>query len=449
MSKLLTESSIATILVAIESIKPYKGNPKIHSKEQVKLIAESITAFGFNSPILIDEESIIIAGHARWEAAKELKLEKVPAIRLVHLSEPKKNAYRITDNRLSEIGKWNVDLLKLEFEEFEKLDLDFNLDIMGFNTTEVDIILDGSLTEKDKVVDEQANSVPFIAEEEVVTKPGDLWLLGKHKIVCGNSLEEDSFINLMGDKLANMIFTDPPYNVSVRKHISTNCEIKHQEFAMASGEMTSEEFNEFLEKVFMLLKEFSKDGSLHYVCMDWRHMKEIVLAGESVYDKFINLCVWNKSNGGMGSLYRSKHELVFIFKNGTASHVNNIKLGKNGRYRTNVWDYAGVNSFGKEQGNLKLHPTVKNVEMVRDAIIDVTSRDDIVLDTFLGSGTTIIAAEKAGRVCYGLEIEPLYVDTAIKRFQELTGNKAIHAETGKSYDELLKEKIKANGVDNG
>ena len=241
-----------------------------------------------------------------------------------------------------------------------------------------------------------------------------------------------------------MIFTDPPYNVAITGHVCGVGKIKHREFAMASGEMTTPEFTSFLTSVLQNLKTFSKDGSLHYICMDWRHMKELLDSGLSIYDELKNLCIWNKDNGGMGSLYRSKHELVFIFKNGIASHLNNVELGKNGRYRTNVWDYAGVNSFGGNQEDLKLHPTVKPVAMIADAILDVTKRNDIILDSFLGSGSSVIAAEKTGRICYGIELDPIYIDTIIKRWQEYSGKEAIHQESGKTFDELIKTKNSDN-----
>lgn len=244
-----------------------------------------------------------------------------------------------------------------------------------------------------------------------------------------------------------MIFTDPPYNVRVDGHVCGLGKITHKEFKMASGEMSSEQFQEFLSKNFTLLKEFSKNGSLHYICMDWRHIKEIINAGTEIFDDFKNLCIWNKDNGGMGSLYRSKHELVFVFKNGKNSHKNNVELGSHGRYRTNVWDYPGVNSYGGNKSEARLHPTVKPVEMVKDAILDVTNRGGIVLDAFLGSGTTLISAEQSGRICYGIELEPLYIDTVIRRWQDLTGKPAINLKTGKSYRELLE--IKLEEINNG
>ncbi|MFA6550588.1 MAG: site-specific DNA-methyltransferase [Candidatus Gracilibacteria bacterium] len=309
--------ALAVEYIDISGIKTYKNNPKIHKSKQIQQIVESISEFKFNNPILIDENNIIIAGHGRLLAAEHLSMQRVPVIKLLHLSDAQKKAYRIADNKLTENGEWDFDLLKLEFAELEKLDLDFSLDITGFDVADIDVMLDSSLTDKEIKIDEKANAFPFIPENEVVSKQGDLWQLGKHRIICGNSLEQNTYKRLLEDKKANMIFTDPPYNVKVDGHICGLGKIKHKEFSMASGEMSEDEFQEFLAKSFSLLKEFSTDGSIHYICMDLRHIKEIINAGSKIYDDFKNLCVWNKDNGGMGSLYRSKHELIFIFKNGT------------------------------------------------------------------------------------------------------------------------------------
>ena len=428
----------------IDSIKPYKTNPKIHSNKQVEQIMNSMNKFAFIVPITTDEKNVIIAGHGRFLAAQKLEMKKVPVIKLSHLTEAQKKAYRIADNKLTEIGEWNKDLLKLEFVELEKLNLDFSLDITGFDMGEIDVMLDSSITEKEIEADEKSNAVPFIKEEEVVSKVGDIWQLGKHRIICGNSLEKKVYEKLFEGKKARMIFTDPPFNVKIDGHVCGNGKFKHKEFAMASGEMTSEEFTNFLKSIYLLLKEFSIEGSLHFSCIDWRHVREQSIAGFEVYDEFKNICTWVKSTGGMGSLYRSQHEFIFVYKNGRTPHINNVELGVHGRYRTNVWNYPGVNSFGKNQENLKYHPTVKNVEMVKDAILDVTKRNDIVLDAFLGSGTTLIAAEQSGRICYGIELDPLYIDTTIRRWQEITGKPAVHVQTGKIYDELLDEKMKGD-----
>ena len=247
----------------------------------------------------------------------------------------------------------------------------------------------------------------------------------------------------MGKQRATLVFTDPPYNVPIDGHACGNGKIHHREFQMASGEMDEFEFVSFLKTSFCLLARFSKDGSIHYVCMDWRHMSEILTAGRQVYDSLLNLCVWNKRNAGMGSFYRSRHELIFVFKNGKQQHRNNVQLGRYGRDRTNVWDYAGINTVSKQtdEGNLlALHPTVKPVAMVADALLDSSARGDVVLDAFLGSGSTLIAAERTGWCCLGIELDPSYVDVAVKRWQRFTGDHAIHVVNGKRFDELVDDR---------
>lgn len=407
--EVLQAQALAVSYISPEEVKPYQNNPKKHSEKQITQIINSIKEFKFNNPILIDENNVLIAGHGRLLASKHLQIKEIPAIRLTHLTESQKKAYRIADNKLTENGAWDTDLLKIEFEEIQKLNLDLNLDITGFDNQDIDLLFNPP-----PPADNKLNKIPYIPEKEIVSKAGDIWQLGSHRIICGDALERITFERLLQDKHAAMVFTDPPYNVKINGHVCGNGAIKHKEFAMASGEMGSNEFTEFLSANFKLLKEFSKNGSLHLICMDWRHVEEISRAGH-VYDEFKNICVWNKTNAGMGSLYRSKHEFIFVYKNGEGKHINNIELGSKGRYRTNVWDYAGVNTF-KNTNLLKLHPTVKPVELIWDAILDVSKRGDIVLDSFLGSGSTLIACEKAHRLCYGIELEPLYVDTTIRRW---------------------------------
>lgn len=421
--------------VNISELKAYSQNPKNHPEKQIQQIAASIKEFNFNVPILIDETNEIIAGHGRLEAAKILQLDKVPVIRLSHLSEAQKRAYRLADNKIAENGGWNADLLRLEISELEQICNDFDITITGFEDVEIDVLSNPNET---KTADEQLNKIPYIPENEIVSKLGDIWTLGNHRIICGNSLESDTFQKLLGDKVADMILQDPPFNVKISGHV---CSTEHKEFVMGSGEMNSEEFTKFLKSNFTLCNQYLKDGGLSYNFMDFRHISEIVTAGRDIYKSLINMCVWVKSSGGMGSLYRSQHELCFIFKNGKESHTNNVELGKNGRYRTNVWHYAGVNSFGRHKADIKMHPTVKPFEMLRDAILDVTKRGDIVLDSFLGSGSTLIAAEKSKRICYGIEFEPLYIDTTIRRYKEMFGIDAIRESDGKTYSEILSNKL--------
>lgn len=428
---------LAVVYTSLDTLTEYPNNPRQHDAKQLTKIQHSIEEFGFINPILVDEQNEIIAGHARLEAARLANLQQVPIIRLGHLSAAQKKAYRIADNKLAELGSWSIERLQLEFQELDKLNLDFSLGITGFDMGDIDLILEGQETK----VDPKANNIPFIPDDEIISQEGDIWQLGAHRIICGNSLQKEVLAQLMEDKKADMVFTDPPYNVKINGHVCGAGSVQHKEFKFASGEMTSEEFTTFLHTSFERLCEFSKDGSLHYICMDWRHIKEIVSAG-AVYDQFKNLCVWCKNNAGMGSFYRSQHELIFMFKHGKEPHINNVELGIHGRYRTNVWNYPGVNSVSEENAEKRaMHPTVKPVELIKDAILDASNRGGIVLDTFLGSGSTLIAAEKAGRVCYGVELEPKYVDTAIRRYESLENSRsAVHIAKGKTYRELLEAK---------
>ena len=413
--------------IELDKIKAYPNNPKTHDKKQVTKIVKSIKEFGFVNPVLLDDNLEIIAGHGRVLAAKEVGMQQLPAIILSHLDENQRRAYRIADNKLTELGEWDLELLNIEFTNLSALDLDFDLEITGFETTEIDLIIGGSTIESDPKED----ASPVLSESDHVCKRGEIWQLGDHFLICGDSLQEETYRALMGEHRAQMVLTDQPFNISV-KTIGSMGKIKHEEFKMASGEMSSEEFINFLTTSMQHMKNYSIDGSLHYLFMDWRNVLEMSTAGKKIYDDFKNICVWNKNSGGMGSLYRSQHELCFVYKNGKAPHTNNVELGANGRYRTNIWNYAGANSFGEGKDNLKLHPTVKPVAMLKDAILDVTKRGDIVLDAFLGSGSTLIACEQTGRICYGIELEEKYCNVTIKRWQDLTGKKAVKIDGGKN-----------------
>lgn len=438
-------SDLSVVYIPLDTLAEYPNNPRQHDSQQIIKIQRSIESFGFINPILVDEKGQIIAGHARLKAAQLAHMEEVPVIRLGHLSEAQKRAYRIADNKLAELGTWSIELLQMEFKALDELKLDMPLTITGYDMGDIDLILEG----KETKIDPKANNIPFIPDNEIISQEGDIWQLGKHRLICGNSLKKETLSALMEDKKADMVFTDPPYNVKINGHVCGAGNVQHQEFKFASGEMTSEEFTQFLQTAFERLCECSKDGSLHYICMDWRHIKEIIVAA-GVYDQFKNLCVWRKDNAGMGSFYRSQHELIFMFKHGKEPHINNVELGVHGRYRTNVWCYPSVNTPSEENAEKRaMHPTVKPVEMIKDAILDASNRGGIILDTFLGSGSTLIAAEKSGRICYGAELEPRYIDTAIRRYESLgKGHSAIHLSTGKTYQELLLEK-KRGGNENG
>jgi DNA modification methylase len=419
--------------IEISKLIPYANNAKKHPQKQVHQIAASIRQFGFISPVITDERNEIIAGHGRWEAAKLLGLKQVPVIKIANLTPAEIKAYRLADNQLTLNSGFDEVLLKIELKELISLDLEFELEVIGFETAKIDILMDDAAPEHDP-----ADDTPAVDDGSPVTQLGDLWNLEEHNLFCGDSRSLDSFKSLMMSETAHMCFTDPPFNVEVNGHVCGGGKIKHAEFAMASGEMSEDEFITFLTAVIALMIQFSRDGSLHYLFMDWRHICELITAGRRHYSELKNICVWNKMNGGMGSLYRSKHELVAVFKNGTAPHLNTIELGAHGRYRTNVWDYAGVNQFGNQE-DLKMHPTVKPVALIMDAIKDCTRRGHIVLDPFAGSGSTLIACEKTGRKARCIEYEPKYCDVIIRRWQKLTGKDAVHAITGKTFNQIVQE----------
>ena len=427
------------------TLQPRATNPRTHSKKQLRQIANSIEQFGFTNPILIDGNDGVIAGHGRLDAAKLLGLEQVPTVRIDDLSEDEIRAYIIADNKLAENAGWDRDLLAIELQGLIELDIEFDVSITGFEAPEIDILIrELEISEKDDPADE----VPEVEDGPAVTRPGDLWLIGKHRLLCADATDPASYDRLLDDDRAQLVFTDPPYNVPIDGHVGGLGKVKHREFAMASGEMSEAEFTDFLTTAFRQLAAASADGAIQFICMDWRHLGEVIAAGNKAYGELKNLCVWAKTNGGMGSLYRSQHELVFVFKAGTAPHINNVELGKHGRYRTNVWSYAGINSFGKQRdAELALHPTVKPVALVADAVLDCSKRGGIVLDAFAGSGTTLIAAEKTRRRGYGIELDPHYSDVIVKRLTRVAGVEAIHSETGKTFAEIEQERAKNAAVE--
>lgn len=422
----------------IDRLLPNPRNPRLHSRKHIRQIGASILAFGFLVPILIDLKMRVLAGHGRLEAAKELGWSEVPTLCVDHLTDEQAAAFTIADNRLTEIAVWDEKLLAEQLKFLCSVDLDFDIETIGFDTPEIDLMiagLDGAPSDKE----DPADSIEPSDQGPAVSESGNLWVMGRHRIFCGNALEAASYSRLMDGKLAGLVFTDPPYNVRIHGHASGLGPVRHRDFAMATGEMTDEEFTRFLARFGALVVKHSRDGSIHFICMDWRHVGEVLAATRKVYSELKNICVWVKHNAGMGSLYRSQHELVFVFKNGKAAHRNNVELGKHGRHRSNVWSYRGANDFGRgtDEGDLlSLHPTVKPVALIQDAILDCSARDDIVLDPFLGIGSTCIAAERAGRSCYGIEIDPSYVDTIIRRWQRFTGDDARLERSGETFNDM-------------
>jgi DNA modification methylase len=425
----------------IEELKPHPANPRLHSKKQIRQIAHSIDTFGLNVPVLVDAALKVICGHGRLLACRELGITEVPTLRLDHLTPAQARAFMIADNRLTEIASWDEKLLAEQLKDLSLLGLDFNIEVTGFEMGEIDLRI-ASLDDPLDPGDDPADAVPERSSRPPLSKIGDVWVLGRHRVLCGDALDPADFAALMGEERAAMVFSDPPYSVTIDGHASGLGAIHHRPFPMAAGEMDRAAFTAFLSQACQNLAAFSADGSIHFICMDWRHLDELLAAGRAAYGELKNLCVWTKDNAGMGSLYRSQHELVFVFKHARDGHRNNVQLGRFGRNRTNVWRYPGINSFarGGEEGNLlALHPTVKPVALVADAILDCSARGEIVLDGFLGSGTTVIAAERIGRRCYGLELDPAYVDTVVCRWQALTGGSARQAVGGRSFDDLTRE----------
>jgi DNA modification methylase len=404
------------------------------NKRQDAAIRAIIANFGNLDPILIAPGGRIICGYARYRAAVDLGLAEVPTITVSHLSEEQLRLYAIAEEKLGELGEWDQDALRLEFTELSELDLslDLNLELTGFTMSEIDDVL----VEKDVPGD----TLPGFPSHAPVCVPGDTFQLGEHRLYCGDALQEQSYITLMGDERAQIVFCDPPYNQPMRNISGRN----REEFAMASGEMNGEEFTSFLRTSFMLMARFSEDGAIHYQCMDWAHAREMLDAGEAVYSRLRNQVVWNKGTGGQGCFYRSQHEFIYVWQVGEGPPINNFGLGETGRYRTNVWDYQGNNSFHSSRDDeLASHPTVKPVALIADALRDCSHRGGIVLDAFGGSGSTLIAAEHTGRRARLIEIDPGYCDTTIERWQAKTGQEAVHLESGKTWSEIAVER----GVD--
>lgn len=402
-------------------LKPWPTNPRHHSPKQITALKAGIRKFGFTNPVLVDENGVILSGHGRVLAAIQLGLPVVPTRVIQGLTTSDKRAYLLADNKLALMSTWDTGLLQEELGLLIKED--FEIEVTGFSTAELDLMF----------VEPGAQAADELASSDLVMSPvsrlGDVWQLGEHRLVCGNALSAETYAALMQGDLAQFCITDPPYNVPIQGHVTGSGRHQHREFVMASGEMSPSQFTDFLRAAFEQMRAHSIPGAINCAFMDWRHLPEILTAGGQVFGAMLQLCVWAKENAGMGSFYRSQHELVCIFKNGDAPHINNFELGQHGRYRTNVWSYPGATSAtGRKL--LELHPTVKPVAMIADALRDCSHRRGIVLDPFAGSGTILVAAERCGRRARAIELEPRYVDVAVQRWQRVTGKHAVLRSTG-------------------
>jgi len=432
-------ADLKVVMLATASLTPYAGNARKHSKKQIAQIAASIREFGFVAPVLVADDNSIIAGHGRVLAAQSLDMDKVPTVRLPHLSPAQRRAYIIADNRLAELATWDLDLLAGEVQDLVGLDLDFEIELTGFEGAALDKLLDPP-PKPDK-----ADRIPE-AGGPAVTRLGDIWVLGKHRLFCGDARDQASYQALMGAERARMAFTDPPYNVAIDRNVGGLGKIARREFVMGSSELSPEAFRAFLSDAFRQMAAVSLDGAIHYACMDWRHWGDLQAAGAAAYGELKHMIVWVKDNAGLGTFYRSRHELIGVFKVGAAPHLNNFGLGETGRYRTNVWEYPGISAFGPGRDEaLAMHPTVKPVAMVADAIKDVSKRNDIVLDPFGGSGTTLIAAQKTGRRARLIELDPLYCDVICRRWTKFSGEAAILEATGQAFADVAAERLAEAG----
>jgi DNA modification methylase len=425
--------------VPVESLRPYIANARRHSTRQVQQIARSIERFGFTNPVLVSDDLQILAGHGRVAAAKILGLKRVPTVRLSNMTDAELRAYVIADNKIALNAGWDREILAIELQSL--IDLDFDVEVTGFSLAEVDIVLDEAAESSPETPSGPEDEIPRV-EDRAVTRQSDLWLVGRHKVLCGDARVERDYSKLLNAETVDLVFTDPPYNVPIDGNVCGSGRIRHREFAMGAGEMSSEAFTAFLAQTLGAAARRCRDGAIAYTCIDWRHMGELLAAGKEVFSELKNVCIWNKSNAGMGTFYRSKYELIFVFKVGSAAHINTFGLGDTGRYRTNVWDYPGISSLGAHRQELAMHPTVKPVSLVADAIKDCSKRGALVLDPFGGSGTTLIAAEKAGRTARLIEFDPAYCDTILKRFERVTEKQGRLAETGESFDAVAQRRGK-------
>jgi DNA modification methylase len=422
----------------IETIKPNPRDPRLYRPAEKRRIAASIRTFG-PMPLIVTGDRVVLSGNIWLDASKLAGVSQLPVVVADHLTPAQAEAFMVAQVRLVERGEWDQKMLGEILRDLTLQDLDFDLTITGFDVPEIDLCVENLDAPEDgpDPADQPAPAGP------AVTRTGDLWRLGPHRIVCGDALGAETYRALMADEAANIVFADPPYNIPIAGNVSGKGAVKHDDFAMACGEMSEAEFTAFLSQAVGLAAEHSRDGSLHYWSVDWRHVHELTVASRRVYNKPLNLCVWAKPQGGQGSLYRSQHELIFVFKKGRAPHRNNVMLGKFGRNRTNVWTYPGSNTFGRggEEGDLlALHPTVKPVALIADVLLDASTRGDLVLDPFLGSGSTVIAAEKVGRRARGIEIDPAYVDAAIRRWERWTGEAARLEGSGRTFSEVGAER---------
>jgi len=434
--------SIDRRTVPIDQIRVFEDSARRHPKRQLNKMIKLLRHFGQIVTLIVDENNKLIDGHLMLDALRRLGATEVAVSVLKEISPAEVIALRLSLNRLAEDTVWDSDKLRDQIQELQELnELSFDMELTGFDAPEIDHILSIEAIADDAI--EEVKASDLMPGMRTMVRRGDVFRLGDHAVCCDDSRDPGVLAKAMNGELARVVFIDPPYNVPIQGHVSGLGKTRHREFPLASGEMTPVQFTSFLEEALNSVASVAVDGAILFVCMDFRHMGELLSAAVEAALELKNLCVWVKSAPGMGTFYRSQHELVFVFKKGSGPHTNNFELGQYGRSRSNVWRYAGVNTWGKDRMKLLgAHPTVKPLVMVADALKDVSKRGETVVDSFLGSGTTLLAAEKTGRRCVGIELDPGYVEVAIRRWQSLTGRDAVLAETGQTFDEVISTRLR-------
>jgi DNA modification methylase len=401
--------------MSLTVLHPYPGNARIHSKGQIKKIADQVVGIGWINPIITDEHGMILSGHGRYQAALLAGLTHVPTIQIPGLTEAEKRSHILADNRLSDESAFSKAQLKIELAGL--IELGDDLSFTGFDTLEIDNVLsfdDPGPSDNVHLPDEGAKPVARL---------GDLYHIAKHRLVCGDARDITCYERLLGDERAQLIFTDPPYGCKITGNVSGLGQVKHEDFVMGAGEQSLPEFAQtLLRPAFRCMAASVAPGAIAFICTDWRAAPHLHDAAQGVFHEQKNLIAWVKTNSGMGTFYRSGHELIFVYKVSAGTHINNFGLGQGGRHRSNVWTYAGANTFRKgRMDDLAAHSTVKPKAMIADALRDCSKRGGIVLDPFLGSGATLAACEMTGRVGRGIELDPKYIDLILKRLAEETG----------------------------
>ncbi len=421
---------VAVCDLKIDPLDPWKQN-----KEDIERAIPFIKRFsGDVLPVMIDADNNVVIGAAFVQGAKKVGVRSLRVVRQAFANPTERKLFSVAATKILNTGFWDGTALAEAMLEFEKSIEDFSHDLIAFPPGVLDKLIGGAISS------EGADNVPITKSLKPVSYIGQVWTARGHRIMCADSTDAEALAILMAGKLAAAALLDPPFGCPIKGFVSSTG--KHREFVQASGEMSEPELFEFFQRLCRAIAMILRPGALSYMFIDWRSLHLLLQAGQEVFGKLANLCVWSKDRGGMGSLYRSQHELVLVFRQPGAKHTNNVQLGKHGVNRTNVWAYPSAASSrkGREGDLLKSHPTPKVAEMIADAMLDCTFRGEIVVDTFIGSGTSLIAAERTGRLCFGMDLDPLYVDLAIRRWQAWTGEKAIDADTGRTFDDLADSK---------